>query len=75
MCNKRKSKPDSDILIPEVWDSKDIKKAFSAINIEWMSQLKGANIPLQRLYYRFGRANGYERFKEEFTSEQAWEEK
>lgn len=75
MCNKRKSKPDNGILIPKVWGPKEFKEALSSVDVKWMSRLKGPGIPLRKLYYRFGRANGYERFKDEFTFEQAWEGK
>lgn len=74
MCNKRKFKPEDDILIPEVWGPEEIKKALSSVDIEWISRLKGPNLLFRKLYYRFGHSNGYEKFKREFISEQAWEE-
>ncbi|KAK4738111.1 hypothetical protein R3W88_001808 [Solanum pinnatisectum] len=39
-----------------------------------MDKLPGPNIPLRKLYYRFGRARAYEKFKEEFVSEEKWKE-
>lgn len=74
MCNKRKSKSDSDILIPKVWGPKEYKEAFLSINFEWIRQLKEPNIPFQELYYRFGCLNSYKNFKAEFTSEHVWRE-
>ncbi|KAK4734443.1 hypothetical protein R3W88_008704 [Solanum pinnatisectum] len=39
-----------------------------------MGKLPRPNIPLRKLYYRFGRARAYEKFKEEFVSEEKWKE-
>lgn len=75
MCNKRKSMPDSDILIPKAWGQEEIQEALSSVNVEWINRLKGPNIPLRKLYYRFGHISGYERFKGEFTSKQDLEKK
>lgn len=75
MCNKRKPELDKDLLIPKILNSRETKVALSSVNVEWMGRLKGPNIPLRELYYRYGRINGYEKFREEFTSKEAWEEK
>jgi len=39
-----------------------------------MDRMPGLNIPLRKLYYRFGRVRAYEKFKEEFVSEEKWKE-
>ncbi|KAH0735660.1 hypothetical protein KY285_011367 [Solanum tuberosum] len=74
MCNKRKHQPDTDLLFPKVWDFAEIKEKLSLVKAEWMDRLPGPNIPLRKLYYRFGRARAYEKFKEDFVSEEKWKE-
>ncbi|KAH0678510.1 hypothetical protein KY284_019595 [Solanum tuberosum] len=70
MCNKRKRQPDTDILFPKVWDFAEIKEKLSLVEAEWMDRLPGSNIPLWKLYYRFGHARAYKKFKKEFVSEE-----
>ncbi|KAK4727808.1 hypothetical protein R3W88_032725 [Solanum pinnatisectum] len=74
MCNKRKRQPDTDILFPKIWNFAEIKEKLSLVRADWMDKLPGPNIPLRKLYYRFGRARAYEKFKEEFVSEEKWKE-
>ncbi|KAK4739457.1 hypothetical protein R3W88_003154 [Solanum pinnatisectum] len=74
MCNKRKRQPDTDLLFPKMWGSDEIKEKLSLVKAGWMDRLPGINIPLRKLYYRFGRARAYEKFKEEFVSEEKWKE-
>ncbi|KAK4726606.1 hypothetical protein R3W88_031523 [Solanum pinnatisectum] len=74
MCNKRKHQPDTDLLFPNIWGFDEIKEKLSLVKAEWMDRLLGSNIPLQKLYYRFGRARAYEKFKKEFVSKERWKE-
>lgn len=46
MCNKRRSKLEEDLLIPKVCRPEKIKKALASVDIEWISRLKGPNLPL-----------------------------
>ncbi|KAK4732187.1 hypothetical protein R3W88_025175 [Solanum pinnatisectum] len=70
MCNKRKHQPDTDLLFPKIWGFDEIKEKLSLVKAEWMDRLPGINIPLRKLYYQFGRARAYEKFKEEFVLEE-----
>ncbi|KAK4727085.1 hypothetical protein R3W88_032002 [Solanum pinnatisectum] len=69
MCNKRKHQPNTDLLFPKTWDFAEIKEKLSLVKADWMDKLPEPSIPLRKLYYRFGRARAYEKFKEEFVSE------
>ncbi|KAK4731073.1 hypothetical protein R3W88_024061 [Solanum pinnatisectum] len=70
MCNKRKFKPNTDLLFPKTWDFAEIKEKLSLVKADWMDKLPRPNIPFQKLYYRFRRARAYEKFKEEFVSKE-----
>uniref|UniRef100_M1CMJ9 Aminotransferase-like plant mobile domain-containing protein n=2 Tax=Solanum tuberosum TaxID=4113 RepID=M1CMJ9_SOLTU len=74
MCNKRRFKPDTDLLFPKTWDFAEIREKLSLVKADWMDRMPGPNIPLRKFYYRFGRARAYEKFKEEFVSEEKWKE-
>lgn len=47
-----------------------IKEKLSLVKAEWMDKLPCPNIPFKKLYYSFGRARDYEKFKEEFVSKE-----
>lgn len=73
-CNKRKRQPDTDFLNSKIWDFYKIKEKLSLVIVVWMVKLIGPNIPFIKLYYRFGRARAYEKFKEEFISKEKLKE-
>ncbi|KAK4715538.1 hypothetical protein R3W88_013876 [Solanum pinnatisectum] len=59
MCNKRKRQPDTDLLFPKTWDFVKIKEKLSLVKADWMDRFD---------------ARAYEKFKEEFVSEEKWKE-
>ena len=63
MCNKRKRQPDTNLLFLKTWNFAEIKEKLSLVKADWMDRMPGPNIPLRKLYYRFGRARAYEKFK------------
>ena len=63
MCNKRKRHPDTDLLNLIIWDFTKIREKLSLVKDEWMDKLPGPNIPFRKLYYWFGRARAYEKYK------------
>ena len=67
MCNKRKRHPDTDVLNPIIWDFAEIKEKLLLVKAKWMDKLPGPNIPFKKLYYQFGRARAYEKYKDEFV--------
>ena len=67
MCNKRKQHPDTNLLNPIIWDFAEIKEKLSLVKAEWMDKIPCPNIPFRKLYYQFGRARAYEKYKDEFV--------
>ena len=55
---------------PIIWDFAEIREKLSLVKAEWMDKLPGPNIPFKKLYYRFGRARAYEKYKDEFVSKE-----
>ena len=39
-----------------------------------MDKLHGPNIPFRKLYYWFGRASSYDKYKDKFISKEKWKE-
>ena len=62
-CNKRKRQSDTDLLNPIIWDFTRIREKLSLVKAEWMDKLPGPNIRFKKLYYGFGCARAYDKYK------------